>query len=324
MSPALRRLLRKRDAFSKRVNLALSPVIGVFENRVLDRTPEPGDAPAPVFVIGAPRTGSTILYQALTHMFDVGYIDNLACTWCHNLRFGMWLSKRRYGNRAHGNFSADQGSTITAGGHAPSECGRFWYRWLSRTEHFVDAGETPAATLEEIRAEIAGAQRVAGQPMLFKNLNAGQRLRMIHGIFPDARFIFIRRDPRFVIRSILKARRKSGTPADELWSVRPACYRELLDKPETDMVAAQVWHIEKQIAEDLELFPPENRMTLHYRDLSADTLAALGAWLKIPRRAGDADAPEFYRDDPARLGDDERAALERAVSKLDFDRELFA
>jgi hypothetical protein len=30
-------------------------------------------------MIGAPRTGSTILYQSLTNYFDLLYIDNLVC-----------------------------------------------------------------------------------------------------------------------------------------------------------------------------------------------------------------------------------------------------
>ena len=31
----------------------------------------------PIFIIGAPRSGSTLLYQVLTDYFEVGYISNL-------------------------------------------------------------------------------------------------------------------------------------------------------------------------------------------------------------------------------------------------------
>jgi len=41
-----------------------------------------GDTPLrypPLFIIGPPRTGSTLLYQLVVQRFDVGYLANRHC-----------------------------------------------------------------------------------------------------------------------------------------------------------------------------------------------------------------------------------------------------
>ena len=35
----------------------------------------------PIFIIGAPRSGSTLLLQAIIEVFDLGYISNCHCNW---------------------------------------------------------------------------------------------------------------------------------------------------------------------------------------------------------------------------------------------------
>jgi len=92
--------------------------------------------------------------------------------------------------------------------------------------------------VREIREEVKGASGYLQRPLLFKNLNAGQRLRLINKAFPDGKIIFVRHDPRFVTRSILKARKKVGTPANKWWSIMPPNVNDFLQLPESEMCAA--------------------------------------------------------------------------------------
>lgn len=276
----------------------------------------------PIFIIGAPRTGSTILYQALTNAYKFAYIDNTACIWHRNLRFGMWLSHKKYGDKPHNNFKAEHGNTRKFGGHAPSECGQFWYRWLPKDRHFVDHDEVTDRMIQQIREEVLGVSGYFQRPLLFKNLNAGQRLRLIKKAFPDAKIIFVRRDPRFVTRSILKARKKVGVPAGRWWSIMPANVDELLKLPEPDMCAAQVYYLERQIEEDLKLFYVDNVRTIHYQELGEELICKLAEWCGVPKRP-DAEMPEFMHDDPASLPAEEREELEKLVSNYPFSKELF-
>ena len=295
-------------------------MLRLFEK--LHLTPSLDQAPAPVFIIGAPRTGSTILYQALTNVYDLAYIDNTACKWHHNLRFGMWLSDRLYGARAHDNFKAEHGNTVAFGGHSPSECGGFWYRWLPADRHFVDDADITAIMVAQLREEVLGVSSRLGKSLLFKNLNAGQRLRLIRRAFPNAKLIFVRRDPRFVIRSILKARASLDVPPGTWWSIMPPNVKELKMLPEPEMCTAQVYYLERQIKEDLAFFPSDNIKVVHYQDLGVSLLHTLGEWIGASVRPG-AECPDFRQDKSEDLSHEELRRLNTLTALYPFEEELF-
>ena len=240
----------------------------------------------PIFIIGAPRTGSTILYQALTNYFDVLYIDNLVCM-CHKSLFsGFWISNKIYGSKPHKNFQSEYGNTARFGGHAPSECGEFWYRWLPRERHFIDDHEISDEMVDNIRREITAVSNYFDRPLLFKNLNAGQRLRLLYRCFPEAKFIYVQRRAETTIRSIMAGRRKVGAGPGQWWGIMPPDYASLLVLPELAMVKAQIERIEEQIEKDIQRFTPQNVRDLHYDDFSAGLVESVGTWLCIERRDG--------------------------------------
>ena len=302
----------------------ISPLVSVFESALYRlKKGRSEQVNSPVFIIGAPRTGSTILYQALTNGYDVQYIDNFASAWYRNILFGMWLSHRRYKKKPHNNFTANHGSTTGYGGHAPSECGAFWYRWLPKDRHFVDHKDVTSCMVDELRNEVLMVQEVFGEPMLFKNLNAGQRLRLISKAFPDAKIIFLRRDPRFVVRSILKARAKLGIGSNRWWSIMPPNVDALMDLPEGEMCAAQVYFLEKQIANDLVLFPSSNIRIVHYKDLSQSLLQDLAKWIGVSPKPKSVE-PIFKQDCFAKLSQEEKIYLDNLVNCYPFEKDLFA
>lgn len=234
----------------------------------------------------------------------------------------MWLSNIRYGDAPHDNFKADHGNTQNFGGHAPSECGDFWYRWLPKDRHFVDHKDITPRIIKELKAEVLGFSTYLNKPLLFKNLNAGQRLRLINRAFPNAKIIFIRRDPRFVIRSIRSARKKVGAKPGSWWSIMPPNVGELQSLPEPEMCAAQVYFVERQIEEDLGLFPEENIREVHYRDLKAPLIGDLAKWIGVDPRP-DGSLPEFHEDSAENLGKNDLKELERLTAKYPFRKDLF-
>lgn len=313
----LRRIKSKTSSIFLR---SLSPFINIWEER---QFPVPRDsAPDPIFIVGAPRTGSTILYQALTNVYQFAYIDNTACAWYRNLRFGLWLSQRKYGSKPHNNFKAEHGNTQKFGGHAPSECGHFWYRWLPQDRHFIDHHEVTDSMVAGIRNEILGASAYLNKPLLFKNLNAGQRLRLIHRCFPNAKIIFVRRDPRFVIRSILRGRKKVGIGKSRWWGIMPKNFKNLLSLPEDSMCAAQVYYLEKQIEDDLSLFPSKNVQEVHYNELEEHLIHDIGAWAEAKPRVK-ASIPTFKKDNLDQLTSLELNDLNRLVKLYAFKEGLF-
>ena len=299
-----------------------SPLIALYEHRLIERYASQPLKHQPIFIIGAPRTGSTILYQALTNYLDIMYIDNLACRWCNNLFFGMWLSYKKFQNQPHDNFKAEHGNTTRFGDHAPGECGGFWYRWLPKDRHFVDENDFNENVVKEIRKEISAIINYYDKPLVFKNLNTGQRLRLIKQCFPEAKFIFIRRDPRFTVRSILKARKKAKVKKEQWWSVMPPYYQDLLPLPEREMCAGQVFYIDEQIMKDLELFQDKNAMELHHRELSEDCIQRIAEWIGAQKKSG-GQLPIFLKDYSNKLELSEQAELNPIIQKYPFDKKMF-
>jgi len=262
------------------VTLFLKPVSKFLQWRVRAKIER---APDPIFIIGAPRTGSTFLYQALTDSLDVLFIDNIACRFNRDLFFGLWLSEQVFRGKPHDCFSSRFGAT--QGAHSPSECGEFWYRWLPRDQHFVDHNEIDRRIIEQIRKEVLGPSSYFGKPLLFKNLNAGQRLRLIVEAFPNARLIYLKRNENDVVSSMLKARHSLGIPKNMIWSIRPKNYEKIESLSEEEMCREQIRLLQRQIERDIPLFPRRNVFCLHYEELTKSGIQNLCAWLEIsPRR----------------------------------------
>ncbi|WP_263079616.1 sulfotransferase [Endozoicomonas sp. Mp262] len=270
----------------------------------------------PVFIIGAPRTGSTILYQVLTNVADVLYIDNLAHRFYRNLFFGIWLSRKVFGIKPHNNFKADHGRTTKYGMHAPSECGDFWYRWLPLDQHFIAEDDICEKVVSEIRDEILAISNYHMRPIVFKNLNAGQRLRLLKRAFPNAKFIFIKRDSIFTVNSIINARVKNNIATGEWWSIKPKNYRDLLQLDEVDMCMAQVFYLERQIKDDLQILYSNNFKELNFAHLSNDIVNELIGWLKFDAKVGQ--LPEFVKDDIRSIERMRQIILREASSKYEF------
>ena len=150
----------------------LSPIIKKWESKRIKKYANQPLKHQPVFIIGAPRTGSTILYQALTNQLDVLYVDNLTCKLYGNLFFGFRLSNKLFKQKAHNCFKSNHGDTSVCGFHAPSECGEFWYRWLPRDRHFIDYDDMTNEMVMQIRDEITAVTNYLDKHLVIKNINA--------------------------------------------------------------------------------------------------------------------------------------------------------
>lgn len=304
---------------------ALNPIISIWENKKLEQYSQINPKHAPIFIIGAPRTGSTILYQSITNYFNVSYIDNLSCLFHRNLFFGMKLSNKIYKDKPHNCFKSIHGNTMKTGGlHAPSECGEFWYRWLPKDHHFIDYDEITEDMVEDIRKNIFAILNYYDRPFVFKNLNAGQRLRLIHKVYPDSKFIWIRRNPVNTTYSMLKSRKKHGTPKSEWRSIKPYNYKDLLKiEDEIEMVTKGVYYLERQIHTDLQLFQENQVRILNYKSVGKlinKKFKSLDSFIGTDKRANLTTGKWFQKRKGGFPEDtDIKKSIEKVVNNLDWE-----
>lgn len=204
----------------------------------------------PVFVIAAPRSGSTLLYETLA-------ASTRLCT---------------IGGEGHAVFEGDVRLRPGAPGVASN-------RLVAR--HATP--EIAAAVDAALRARLVDA---SGQPLaspgerrlLEKTPKNSLRVPFLDALHPDARFVLLWREPRANLGSIIEAWRSgrwrtyNGLPGfDGPWSLLlPPGWASMNGRPLEEIAAFQ-WEAANRIAlDDLECLPRERWCALEYAELVAD------------------------------------------------------
>ncbi|MEA2060763.1 MAG: sulfotransferase [Thermodesulfobacteriota bacterium] len=270
----------------------------------------------PVFIIGAPRTGSTILYQTLTNLYDVLYINNTISKFYRNFFWFFGVSNAVFGAKPHNNFQSYHGNT--KGLNSPGECGSFWYKWLPKDRHFIDCHDINFKSIEQIRLEISAVINYFGKPLVFKNLSAGQRIRLLIQCFPEAKFIFITRNPIYTAQSVVKAKQNLGLNDNEFWSIMPYNVKELKCLPWYEQIVKQIYFLEKQIVEDSCLIKNGHFFTIYYNRLSVKIVEDLAEKLGFNKREK-AKIPDIIINEKQTIPETNFQKLKRQVKSLNWD-----
>lgn len=223
------------------------------------------DSTMPIFIIGPPRSGTTLLYQVMINSLDVAYFNNLSAAFAEAPAVGFWLSER-FGRQVQHDYQSSFGRT--SGWWGPHEAGRFWYRWFPSGMHvFVPSSELPAESVKELRREIQGIVSITGRQPVFKNTYNSVRVGPLAKAFPNAVFIQMLRDPVDIAQSILNSRVIVNNDKTQWWSLPPKEIDEIVDKPYLEQIVAQVFYVYRQIAADKQGSDASRFFDVSYQDL---------------------------------------------------------
>lgn len=202
----------------------------------------------PIFFVGAPRSGSTLMMQAITDALDLGYISNLHCRW-----YGAPVLAERIFRptdlRPCSTYRSEHGET--KGLFAPAECGEWWYRFFRRTPKYVPLDAVKTDRMRRFRQSIAGLTNAFDKPVLFKNLYASLRIQAIAHYVPESLFIIISRDEVDNAHSLLETRHRVHQDYQRWWSMEPPEIDALRGLPAHEQVVEQIRCIEDVIKRDL-------------------------------------------------------------------------
>lgn len=206
----------------------------------------------PIFILGAPRCGSTLLYQTLSAVLDVTYLSNAHC----HLHGSPWLverwmnpSKRYRPSKFRSRFG------ITRGAAAPSECWEYWYRFFPEHPQYAPLDACDPEKLAALRRSVSAMVRAADKPILIKNLVNVLRLEALIQTLPESLFIVLHRDPVDTGHSILESRKKRHGSYDAWFSLEPPEVEELKQLPPARQVAGQIRAVRRLIDETEERHP---------------------------------------------------------------------
>jgi hypothetical protein len=233
-----------------------------------------GDGPVkhpPVFILGAPRCGSTLLYQLMLDYFDFGYISNIHCKFhgAPSIAERVFRPSRR---RRPSSFQSDHGRV--SGWSSPSECGDYWYRFFPRSPQYATLKSVSPDCVPDLRRSMRAIGSAMQKPVIFKNLPCSLRLGPITAALPESAFIVVQRDRLETAHSILEARFNLYGNYDDWFSVEPPEYESLKRGPVHEQVAVQVQSIHRLI-EEARGGSPECFFDVEYEDICRDTHGAL-------------------------------------------------
>lgn len=252
-------------SYARRGLLRLANSLDGMEKRVAPR--KDSFSFPPTFIIGAPRSGSTLFYQTLVNAFRFGYLSNLHCHFygCPYLLqrlLGRWLSQ------AQSPYQSQHGHVD--GLMSPSECGQFWYRWFRRRPQYVPLEEVNMCHLHSLRRVLIGLTDAFGLPLLFKNMLCALRLQPLSTLLPEARFLFINRSPLWTAQSLLLVRQQVHGDKHTWWSMEPPEVNSLRYLSPEEQVVRQVDSIHRLILNERERAGPERFLEVRFEDFCQD------------------------------------------------------
>lgn len=275
------------SSIAKRTLLISEKGLGALESILLRLAAVNAGKRVPaVFIIGAPRTGTTLLYQLLASTFRLAYFTNFSAVLYAAPVLAMLLLRLVPSSRsAPERYMSSYGQT--SGLLGPNEAARFWYRWFPAGKHvYVGPGQTPRSKLGEIRREIAGMAQINASPVLFKNTFNSMRVAPLLEAVPEASFLVCRRDALDTAQSILNGRIRATGRKECWWSLPPKEIDEIEQNPYWEQVVEQVYYTYLQIGQDRERFGHESFFDVSYKTLCESPRDVVEQISRFLRRQG--------------------------------------
>ncbi|MCW8932673.1 MAG: sulfotransferase [Gammaproteobacteria bacterium] len=228
----------------------------------------------PIFILGAPRSGSTLLFQLITSAFNVGYLSNLHCRFYCGPAFIEKLNCK-FKHKYLSDYSSNHGDTKLL--TEPSECGAFWYRFFLPAINYTKITNIESKKMDDFRRNIAAISKERKNSIVFKNLYAALRIEPIVDVIPEALFIIINRDETDNAHSILDARMRVNGNYEEWWSLPTQELEQLKCQPAEVQVVKQIRNTYKIIESDLTRLNVRKHkiLTINYEELCDDVYEQL-------------------------------------------------
>jgi hypothetical protein len=223
-----------------RLSYSLKLLLGMLEKGMLLKQYE-SQQPR-LFILGLPRSGTTLLYQYLVHRLRVSYFTNRAGHYYFSPCLATLLQRESL-DGYYSDFQSRYGKV--QGPLAPREAGALWGRFFS----FEDMSPQSVAALQNTTACI---QHIFGDlPFVNKNVKHMLRIDALSKVFPNAYFLIVERELTQVAISVLRGRYTNLQDPTQWWSVRPPDYSELKDLPVIEQIAGQLLSLQERMDSDL-------------------------------------------------------------------------
>ncbi|RMG82546.1 MAG: sulfotransferase [Bacteroidetes bacterium] len=258
----------KIDLFAKVVNKVFSPILSKKEKQLEKLlSPEPSVCPV-IVIVGVPRSGTTLLYQLMTNVFQVGYFDNVSQLLYPYPLTGLHWSRKIYDNKPHNVFRSYYGRTYPYSMHAPSEMGIFWQQYFPKEKIILHPKEYQSE-IKNVSKVFDKILRYEKRPFVLKNTYLSVRPAVVNQL-PGVKVIHVKRNEEDNALALLAARKQFLGNENAWFSVKPPEYNSLIKLSPQEQTAGQVFYLNRFIEQ---YFP--KRMEITYEEICSDLDGAL-------------------------------------------------
>ena len=226
-----------------------------------------------LLIMGLPRSGTTLFLQWLAESKQWGYPSNIVSRFFGapyiGVRVQQILVENDYKNEIT-DFQKTEpyASSLgkTKGALAPHE---FWYFWRRFFPLYEDCDVVPPEALANVdvarlNAELATLEAALEKPLAMKAMLLNWHIPFLDAAFEKVLFVHVKRDPIYVMQSIMESRRRNFGSEDRWYSFKPLEYRWLKDQSPLYQVAGQVHFILKAVEEGLAQVAEPRKMEVDY------------------------------------------------------------
>lgn len=256
--------------------------LDIFNNRVfgLDEELELlGPSHHNIFIVGAPRSGTTLLSQLFAGCTDIAYPNNLMAAFWSAPVSGALMSQRWMGEKF---FSGKSNFGQTLDYREPHEIGAFWRDRLKMQDMSQpDEGHSLHIDWLSLSQELDNITKVFSRPVVYKAFHLSWFICEISEKKPDSKWIFITRETTDNARSLLDLRRHLHNDISEWASSKPIGIEKYCNSGPYLEVVAQVELINKWIDSQLHEVHHDNWISLSLEALVKDPIGefeAIASW----------------------------------------------
>lgn len=271
---------RRKIALTKCVQRILSPFYRINDRRYAKLAKEVDKSNTPVFIIGHWRSGTTFVHNVFTQDEQFGYCTTYQTVFPHLMLWGygfftsltkLFMPNTRATDKMELGVDVPQEEEVALSNMTPLS----HYHFLSlpqRMEHWRDKALLLNDLTAEERKEWQEAQRklmrislkVQGkQTFLSKNPPHTARIKALLEIFPDAKFIYLVRNPYTVFEST----RNFFTKTIASTTLQP------FDKEAYELEVLKTYKaLYERYEEEKRLIPEGNLVEVRFEDFEADPI----------------------------------------------------
>lgn len=233
-----------------------------------------------IFVMGAMRSGTTLLEQWLASCGEFAYPSNILSRFYGNPIIGSKIQKLltdpKYNFRNEilefsTKISFDSNNGKTRGALEPNEFWYFWRRFLPEDlRKYTSDDLINEVDTQTMSRELWGIAQVFDKPIALKGMICNYHIPFLYETFPKSIFICLHRDIENNIESVLRARKRQFGTYNEWYSFLIPEYEELIKISDVRLqIKKQIDYINHAIDEGLKSVPIEKKIQIRYENFCA-------------------------------------------------------